>query len=74
MYEAQETRIETMTIQEVYEELQQLGVKTTPVKIRAAIAQGKYPFGICVNLKEQSFERYRTLFEKWVDERAERVG
>ena len=74
MYEAQETRIETMTIQEVYEELQQLGVKTTPVKIRAAITQGKYPFGICVNLKEQSFEIYRTLFEKWVDERAERVG
>ncbi|MBD8948255.1 MAG: hypothetical protein EGR97_13205 [Clostridiales bacterium] len=69
MYEEQEAKIETMTIQEVYEALQRLGVRTTPVKFRAAIAQGAYPFGICVNMKEQSFEIYRTLFDKWVAER-----
>ncbi len=64
------TVIETMTIQEVYEALSEMGVKTTPYKIRAAIAQGVYPFGVRIQLERQEFEIYRALFEKWVDERA----
>ena len=62
--------IETMTVQEVCDELRDMGVKTTPVKIRAGIAQGVYPFGVCIQMAHQEFEIYRVLFEKWVDERA----
>ena len=66
--------IETMTVQEVCDALRDMGVKTTPVKIRAAIAQGVYPFGIRIQMEHQEFEIYRALFEKWVDERATTVA
>ncbi len=62
--------IETMTVQEVCDTLRDMGVKTTPIKIRAGIAQGVYPFGIRIQMENQEFEIYRALFEKWVDERA----
>lgn len=71
MEAATQEKIETMSVMEVYEELKSMGVKTTPIKIRAAIAQGLYPFGICIQMKEQEFEIYRALFDKW---KAERVS
>lgn len=62
-------QIETMTVQQVYEEMRALGIKTTPSKIRAALDQGKYPFGISIKMKTQECEIYRTLFDEWVEER-----
>ncbi len=62
-------QIETMTVQQVYEEMRVLGIKTTPSKIRAALDQGKYPFGISIKMKTQECEIYRTLFDEWVEER-----
>ena len=65
--------IETMTSEEVYRALNSMGVRTSPSKVRDAIEQGKYPFGICIKMgKSREFEIYKTLFEQWVSERARR--
>ena len=69
IWEQEDAEIKTMTVDEVYRALQSMGVKTTPLKIRAAISQGVYPFGICINMENREFEIYETLFEKWVSER-----
>ena len=69
IWENENVRIETMTVAEVCQALQSMGVKTSPLKIRAAISQGVYPFGICIDMKDREFEIYRSLFEKWVEER-----
>lgn len=61
--------IETMTVQQVYEEMKELGIHTSPYKIRAGISQGKYPFGVCISMKTQEFEIYRSQFDQWVAER-----
>jgi hypothetical protein len=62
-------KIETMTVHEACMEMRGLGIQTSENKIRAGIAQGKYPWGICINMKTQEFEIYRTLFDDWVAER-----
>ena len=62
--------IETMTINELTDELRALGIRTSNQKTRAAIKQGKYPFAIHIEMKDDEFEIYRKLFEKWVEERA----
>lgn len=69
IWEQENAKIETMTVDEVYRALQSMGVKTTHLKIRAAISQGVYPFGICINMENREFEIYKTLFDKWVEER-----
>ena len=67
----QATKLETMTVAQVVEELRALGVKTTPNKIRAGIIQGVYPFGVRIKMENDEFEIYRTKFEAW---KAERVS
>ena len=62
-------KIETLTVNEVVDELRALGVKTSPNKIRAGILQGVYPFGICIQMENNEFEIYRVPFDKWVAER-----
>lgn len=69
IWENENVRIETMTVAECVQALQKMGIKTSPLKVRAAISQGVYPFGICIDMKDREFEIYRSLFEKWVEER-----
>ncbi len=62
------TKIETMTVAQVVEELRALGVKTTANKIRAGIIQGVYPFGVHITMENEEFEIYRKKFNEWVAE------
>lgn len=64
-------KIETMTPEEVSNELREMGIRTSPSRVRAAIDQGAYPFGRCIEMAGKHYEIYRKLFEKWVSERAE---
>lgn len=59
----------TLTPEEVSQRLRAIGVKTTPLKIREGIRQGKYPFGIVIELASDSFEIYTKDFEKWMREK-----
>lgn len=63
-------QIDTMTINQLTNELRELGIRTSNQKTRAAIKQGKYPFAIHVKMENDEFEIYRKLFDKWVEERA----
>ena len=69
IWENENIRIETMTVAECVQALQKMGVKTSPLKVRAAISQGVYPFGICIDMKEREFEIYTAQFIKWIEER-----
>ena len=69
IWENEDVKIETMTVAECVQALQQMGVKTSPLKVRAAISQGVYPFGICIDMKEREFEIYTAQFIKWIEER-----
>lgn len=61
--------IPTLTIKQVYERMSNLGIKTSPEKIRAMIDEGKYPWGVSCMMKKRSYEIYEVLFEKWLSER-----
>jgi hypothetical protein len=59
--------LKTMTVEEVYKTLRGLGVKTTPVRIRRGIDQGKYPFGISVDMGTSVvYEIYEKKFRQWL--------
>lgn len=62
-------QIKTMTVKQLCNELRQLGLSTSETKVRAAIKQGKYPFAINITMKNEEFEIYEKLFDKWVLER-----
>ena len=74
IWDNENVKIETMTVAECVQALQKMGVKTSPLKLRAGISQGVYPFGVCIDMKEREFEIYSSLFYKWVEERASFVG
>lgn len=57
----------TMTVEEVTNRMREVGISTSTPKVRAMLMQGKYPFGIGVQMKHQEFEIYRPLFEEWLD-------
>lgn len=61
--------IETMTIQELYQRMRELGMKTSVSHISNAIEQGVYPFAVCIKgPKNRIFEIYTKKFEQWVEE------
>lgn len=62
--------VPTMTINELVLKLRELGIKTTNVKVREAIKQGKYPFAISIEMDNCEFEIYKRIFDEWVAERA----
>lgn len=66
--------IETLTVQEACEELRLLGMSVSPEKLREGIQQGVYPFGTCVKLKTNTYDIFRVLFNKWIEERISYVG
>lgn len=61
--------IETMSIDEVVKRKRELGLKTSPTNERQGLLQKVYPYGDCVMLERATPTVYRTLFEKWVQER-----
>lgn len=59
----------TLTPEEVAQVLRAIGVRTTATRIREGIRQGKYPFGIVIDLATPTYEIYRKDFEKWLREK-----
>lgn len=66
-------KIETMTPEETAAAMRDLGLRSSAQKIRDGIEQGKYPFGVCINMERREFEIYKALFDNWVSERAAKV-
>lgn len=65
--------VPTMTVSQAYKRMSEVGIKTSPEKIRAMIDEGKYPWGVSCKLKERVYEIYTVLFEKWLAEREKTV-
>lgn len=68
--------IETMTLQELCDRMQALGVRTSKERLSDGIEQGVYPFAVCIHRKENRsrnriFEIYTKKFEEWVRDKAE---
>jgi hypothetical protein len=38
--------------------------------LRAGIECGAYPFGVCIPMKQNTFEIYKPLLMKWIEERS----
>lgn len=63
-------RIDTLTPLAAYERLRDLGISTSPEKIRCGIQQGVYPFGECVVMpKNREFIIYERLLNEWIEKR-----
>ena len=63
--------IPTMNINELVERFRGMGIKTSAVKLREGIRQGKYPFAISIEMDNCEFEIYKVMFDRWVKERME---
>lgn len=63
--------IRTMTLEDTVEKMRSHGIKIGKDTLAAGIAQGQYPFGICIQRdgsQRRVFEIYEARFERWVDE------
>ena len=59
----------TMTLSEVYREMRDAGIRSSPKCISAGIASGAYPFGRVVSEGEtgrRTLEIFRVDFENWL--------
>lgn len=59
----------TMTIMDVYHEMREAGISTSPTRISAGIASGAYPFGKVIGIGEtgrRTVEIYRVDFNAWL--------
>lgn len=59
----------TMTVTEVYHEMRNAGIRSSPTRISAGIASGAYPFGRVVSVGEtgrKTIEIWRVDFEEWL--------
>ncbi len=61
----------TMTPEQAATRLRQLGMRTSPARIRQGIRDGVYPFGVCIRVSDRriEYEIYTKQFEEWVAER-----
>ena len=60
----------TMTVTEVYHEMRNAGIRSSPTRISAGIASGAYPFGRVVSIGEtgrKTIEIWRVDFEAWLE-------
>ncbi len=63
-----------LSVMETVEILKKHGFQVSPVHLRAGIECGAYPFGNAVRMaKSCSFEIFKPLLMKWIDERSMEV-
>ena len=69
-------RIETLTVNELAEEMRGLGLHVNNAILPKAIAAGVYPFALAYMGESGKYhvEIYRKLFRQWVDARATEDG
>lgn len=67
-------KIVVLTVKETVGILKEHGLTIDPAHLRAGIECGAYPFGVAVQMeKRPSFEIFKPLLMKWIDERSEEV-
>jgi hypothetical protein len=59
-----------ISIAEAVKILSEHGMTITPAHLRAGIECGAYPFGVCIPMKQNTYEVYKPLLLKWIEERS----
>ncbi|MCR5167078.1 MAG: hypothetical protein K6C13_07665 [Oscillospiraceae bacterium] len=62
--------IVVITIAECVKILREHGMNISDAHLRAGIECGAYPFGVCIPMKQNTFEIYKPLLMKWIEERS----
>lgn len=60
--------LETMTFQQLLDELRALGLCISAGKLSAWISQGLLPFAQAIHMTQTEYIIWRRGFEEWVDE------
>lgn len=69
--------IRTMTLDDTVARMRSHGIKIGKDTLADGIAQGQYPFGICIQQagsRRRIFQIYESRFDRWVDELDDRSG
>ena len=63
--------IPTMTPEQAATKLRELGMRTSPARIRQGIRDGIYPFGMAIRVSERriEYEIYRKQLDEWIEDR-----
>ena len=62
--------IVVISIAECVRILREHGMNISDAHLRAGIDCGAYPFGVCIPLKQKTYEVYKPLLLKWIEERS----
>lgn len=63
--------IRTLTLEDTVKRMHSHGIKIGKDTLAAGIAQGQYPFGICIQREgsqRRVFEIYEAKFERWAED------
>lgn len=63
-------QIVIISIKEAVEILRSHGMSISDAHLRAGIECGAYPFGVCIPMKQNTYEVYKPLLLNWIDERS----
>lgn len=59
-----------ISIKDTVEILRSHGMSISDAHLRAGIECGAYPFGVCIPMKQNTYEIYKPLLMKWIEERS----
>lgn len=65
-------QIPTMTPEQAANRLRELGMRTSPARIRQGIRDGVYPFGVAIRVSDRriEYEIYGKQLDDWIEQRA----
>lgn len=63
-------QIVIISIKDTVEILRSHGMNISDAHLRAGIECGAYPFGVCIPMKQNTYEVYKPLLLKWIEERS----
>jgi hypothetical protein len=66
-------QIVIISIKDTVEILRSHGMSISDAHLRAGIECGAYPFGVCIPMKQNTFEIYKPLLMKWIEEHSMNV-
>ena len=59
-----------ISISEAVKILREHGMNISDAHLRAGIECGAYTFGVCIPMKQNTYEVYKPLLLNWIDERS----
>lgn len=62
-----------ITIAEAVKILREHGMNISDAHLRAGIECGAYNFGVCIPMKHNTYEVYKPLLMKWIEEHSMNV-